>query len=48
MIKRSQNKWIAHQRISDKGEINLLCFVFAGGSYIHKEKKGLVKICLNL
>lgn len=32
MIKRSQNKWIAHQRISDKGEINLLCFVFAGGS----------------
>lgn len=32
MIKRSQNKWISHQRITDKGEINLLCFVFAGGS----------------
>lgn len=31
MIKRSQNKWISHQRITDKGEINLLCFVFAGG-----------------
>lgn len=32
MIKRSLNKWISHQRITDKGEINLLCFVFAGGS----------------
>ena len=38
MIKRSQNKWIAHQRISDKGEINLLCFVFAGGSLCSMEK----------
>lgn len=31
MIKRSQNPWVAHQNITEKGEINLLCFVFAGG-----------------
>lgn len=32
MIKRGQNKWTAHQNITEKGEINLMCFVFAGGS----------------
>lgn len=32
MIKRSQNPWVAHQNITEKGEINLLCFVFAGGT----------------
>lgn len=32
MIKRQANKWFAHQRIDENAEVNLFCFVFAGGS----------------
>lgn len=32
MIKKSVNKWFSHQSIYPDAEINLLCFVFAGGS----------------
>lgn len=32
MIKRAVNKWFAHQTYCNDAEINILCFVFAGGS----------------
>lgn len=32
MIKRNKNKWFAHQTSNPEAKLNLLCFVFAGGS----------------
>lgn len=32
MIKKSRSKWFAHQTAHPEAEINLICFVFAGGS----------------
>ena len=32
MIKRSKSKWLAHQTENKNASVNLVCFVFAGGS----------------
>lgn len=32
MIKRQKNKWFAHQTENRNALVNLVCFVFAGGS----------------
>ncbi len=32
MIKRKRNKWFAHETMHENAELNILCFVFAGGS----------------